>query len=247
MKIQDSVCVVTGGASGLGRATAEHLLSLGAKVASFDVNPPPERLLDSGLVSYTVDVADDAAVREAIDAVHDRFGAIHVAVNCAGIVRSTPTYGPDGVFPVDLFRRTIDVNLTGTFLVLAYAAEKMALNEPNEEGERGVVVNTASIAGLDASSSVAYAASKGGVIAISLTAARDLASYGIRVNSIAPGFMDTELFANLAPEYTEALEARTVFPKRLGKPSEFARLAAHVIENAYLNATVIRLDSGARA
>lgn len=246
MKIADSVCIVTGGASGLGRGTTSYLLEHGARLAVLDTRPIPSDLAVRGAAGFEVDITDDEAVVRAVDAIADRFGAVHVVVNCAGIVESAPTLGENGVFPIDLFRRTLDVNLTGTYIVLARAAERMAANEPNEDGERGVIVNTASIAGLDGSSSVAYAASKGGVISISLTAARDLAAYGIRVNAIAPGYMDTEMFASLDPEYTARLVSGTVFPHRLGRPAEFGRLVRDLIENPYINATTIRLDSGTR-
>lgn len=245
MELKDSVCIVTGGSSGLGRGTVALLSAYGARVANFDVRPPANG--DSGLATFmSVDVSDERAVADAVAEVADRFGAIHVCVNCAGITRGAPVVGDDGVFPADLFRRTIDINLNGTFFVLARAAERMIRNAPGPDGERGVIINTASIAAMDASSSAAYAASKGGVVSMTLTVARDLGRHGVRVNAIAPGFMDTEMFAGLPANWTEQLIAKTVFPKRLGAAGEFAELARHIIENRFLNASVIRFDAGSR-
>ncbi len=154
--------------------------------------------------------------------------------------------GDNGVLPIDLFRRTIDVNLTGTFIVMSRAAEVMAKNTPAVDDERGVIVNVASIAAMDASSSAAYAASKGGVASLTLTAARDLAKYGIRVNAVAPGFMDTAMFNGLPEDWITRLVAKAEFPKRLGKPEEFGELVCHLVENRFMNASVIRFDAGAR-
>jgi NAD(P)-dependent dehydrogenase (short-subunit alcohol dehydrogenase family) len=244
MQIRDSVCVVTGGSSGLGQATARALAERGARVANFDLKPPPSGAPAPFFVE--VDITDESRVQQAIRTVVEKWGAVHVCVNCAGIARGAKVLSEDGVFPIGLFRRTIEVNLTGSFIVLSRAAEQMALNPPGADGERGVIVNTASIAGFDASSSAAYAASKGGIIAMSLTVARDLARYGIRINAIAPGFMDTPMFGGLPPEYMGELSAKTVFPQRLGSPEEFAALACHIVESRFMNAAVIRFDAGAR-
>jgi 3-hydroxyacyl-CoA dehydrogenase / 3-hydroxy-2-methylbutyryl-CoA dehydrogenase len=246
MHVQDSVCIVTGGASGLGLGTVRMLLERGAKVASFDVQRLAKPQHHRNLLSIDVDITDEPAVEAAALDVARQFGAIHVCVNCAGIVRGAPVISENGIFPIDLFRRTIDVNLTGTFIVLAHAAQYMARNQPGTDGERGVIVNTASIAALDASSSAAYAASKGGVASLTLTVARDLAKYGIRINAIAPGFMETDMFAGLPADWTAKLVAKAEFPKRLGDPTEFASLVCHLIENRFLNASLIRFDAGSR-
>jgi NAD(P)-dependent dehydrogenase (short-subunit alcohol dehydrogenase family) len=246
MQLQESVCIVTGGSSGLGRGTLRALLAKGARVANFDVKPPREPLEHENHIFVALDITDEAGVARAVADVARRFGGVHVCVNCAGIVRGAPVVGDTGVFPAELFRRTVDVNLTGTFLVLARAAEQMAKNPPGPDGERGVIVNTASIAAMDASSSAAYAASKGGVVSLTLTVARDLAKHGIRVNAIAPGFMDTEMFSGLPPDWTAKLIAKAEFPKRLGQPEEFGALVCHIAENRFINASVIRFDAGAR-
>jgi 3-hydroxyacyl-CoA dehydrogenase / 3-hydroxy-2-methylbutyryl-CoA dehydrogenase len=247
MQIPASVCVVTGGAAGLGLGTVEALLARGANVAVFDMKAMADIGAGDRVLSLAVDVADEGAVASAVDAVMARFGALHAVVNCAGIVKGAPVVTEDGeIFPMALFRRTLDVNLTGTFQVMAHCARAMRLNTPDADGERGTIVNTASIAAMDASSSAAYAASKGGVASLTLTCARDLARFGIRVNAICPGFMDTEMFASLPPDWIKALVAKTVFPNRLGAPREFGELACHLIENRFMNASVIRFDAGSR-
>ncbi|CAH1660434.1 SDR family NAD(P)-dependent oxidoreductase [Chelatococcus asaccharovorans] len=246
MDVKDRVCVVTGGSSGLGQGTIEALLAGGARVANLDLREPHRAPDDERELFLAVDVSDEQAVATAIAAVVARFGAVHVCVNCAGIVKGAPVVGDDGIFPMALFRRTIDVNLTGTFQVLAHCARHMARNAPGPDGERGVIVNTASIAAVDASSSAAYAASKGGVVSLTLTVARDLARLGIRINAICPGFMDTEMFGGLPADWTAALVAKTVFPKRLGHADEFGQLVCHLIENRFMNASIIRFDAGAR-
>jgi NAD(P)-dependent dehydrogenase (short-subunit alcohol dehydrogenase family) len=246
MDIANKTCIITGASSGLGRGTAQLLRSKGAKVVNFDLKPPSGTDEDSGDLFAEVDVADETSVARGLDLAMDKFKAVHVCINCAGIAKGAPVLGDNGVFPFDLLRRTVAINLTGTFIVMALAAQRMSLNEPGADGERGVVVNTASIAGLDASSSAAYAASKGGVVSLTLTAARDLARYGIRVNAIAPGFMDTPMFEGLPTKWTDELIAKMVYPKRLGAAGEFAELVRHLIENRFMNASVIRLDGGAR-
>jgi len=246
MQLDGSVVIVTGGASGLGAGSVQSLREAGARIAIFDKVEGPDANDDGRQRSYRVDIADEASVARAMDAVVSDFGALHAVVNCAGIVKSCPLYGEQGRYPSELFNQIIAVNLTGTFLTMAYAIERMAANEPDTNGERGVIVNTASIAALDGSSSIGYAASKGGVVSMSLTAARDVASYGIRINAIAPGYMDTNMFAGLEETYRSKLISGNVFPKRLGKPQEFGALACHIIENPYINAATFRFDAGAR-
>ncbi|MGI4952410.1 MAG: SDR family NAD(P)-dependent oxidoreductase [Janthinobacterium lividum] len=247
MRIEGATCIVTGGAAGLGLATALVLRARGARVATIDLSPLPEAAAQAGIEHHVADITDEAQVEAAVGAVVARHGSLQVCVNCAGIVQSQPLIDPAGRFPVALFRRTVDVNLTGTFIVMAVAAEAMARNAPSgPDEERGAIVNTASIAAFDASSSVAYAASKGGVMALNLTAARQLAPYGIRVNAIAPGFMETELFANLPPDHTARLLSTTVFPQRLGRPEEFGALVCSIVESPFMNAATLRFDAGAR-
>ncbi|MGI4797463.1 MAG: SDR family oxidoreductase, partial [Janthinobacterium lividum] len=215
--------------------------------AIFDVKIPPVATTSARLQHHLVDITDEDQVKAGIAAIVAEHGGLHVCVNCAGIVQSQPLLGDDGPFPVALFRRTIDVNLTGTFLVMAHAAEAMARNSPaGPDGERGCIVNTASIAAFDASSSVAYAASKGGVVSLNLSAARQLAPFGIRVNAIAPGFMETELFAALPSDHTARLLSTTVYPQRLGRPEEFGRIVCSIVESPFMNASTIRFDAGAR-
>lgn len=246
MDLSGKVCLVTGGSSGLGRGAVESLAARGARVAVLDVAPPRDPNAISNTMYVRCDITDDSAVAAAIRDVVEHWHGLHVCVNCAGIVQSAKILGGDIGALVKAFRRTVDVNLTGSFIVLAHAAIQMANNVPGPDGERGVIVNTASIAALDASSSAAYASSKGGVASLSLTLAREFAEAGIRVNAIAPGFMDTAMFDGLAPDWTAALIAKTVFPKRLGNPREFGELVVHIIENRMFNASLIRFDAGAR-
>ena len=243
MELKGSVVVVTGGASGLGAGAAEHLRDAGATVAVLDLTTST---VPEDVHAHEVDITDEDAVGRTLDRVVEELGPLRAVVNSAGVTRSHLLFGDDGRFPTDLFRWTVDVNLTGSFIVMAQAAERMSRNEPNADGERGAVVNVASIAAFEGSSSIAYAASKGGVVSMSLTAARDLARYGIRVNAIAPGPMDTAMIEGVDDAYREAIISKTAFPKRLGHPQEFGALVAHLIENSYLNGTSFRIDAGTR-
>ena len=252
MKLADKVAIITGGASGLGRATAERFAGQGARVAIFDLNREAGAELQGALgeqgIYCRVDVADDDSVEAGIAAVMDRFGAVHVCVNCAGRGGgATKTVGSKGRFPMDLFREVVNINLIGTFSVLSQAAEKMAANEPGEDGERGVIINTASIAAFEGQKGqVAYAASKGGLVSITLPIARDLAYYGIRVVTIAPGLFDTPILKGLSQEVKDGLARDIPNPARLGDVREFAALAEHVVRNSYINGETIRLDAGLR-
>lgn len=252
MDISDKVALVTGGASGLGRATVEELAGAGAKVAILDLNADQGRALADELgddaVFCEVNIADDEAVTAAIDAVMQAFGAIHICVNCAGRGGgATKTLGKKGRFPMELFRDVININLIGTFNVLTQAAEKMAANDPDENGERGVIINTSSIAAFEGQKGqVAYAASKAGLVGITVPIARDLAYYGIRIMTIAPGVFDTPILAGIPPEAKAALEKGIPNPSRLGRPAEFAALARQIVTNPYLNGTTIRLDGALR-
>jgi len=252
MNLNEKVAIVTGGASGLGRATIENFAAAGARVAVFDLNRDEgeqlvQQLGDDALFCQ-VNVADDASVAEGVSAVVERFGAIHVCVNCAGRGSgATKTVGRKGRFPMDLFRDVININLVGTFSVLSHAAELMVTNEPDENGERGVIINTASIAAFEGQKGqVAYAASKGGLVSITLPIARDLASYGIRIATIAPGLFDTPILKGLSPEVKEGLARSIPNPSRLGDVREFAALAQHIVNNPYINGETIRLDAGMR-
>lgn len=250
MKIANSVAVITGGASGLGRATVEKFVAAGAKVAIFDFNEEAGQSLVQSLGDavkfFKVDVTDEASVQDAIHQTVAYFGAIHICINYAGIGSGAKTLGKNGVFPLVEFNKVIQVNLIGTFNVLSRAAEQMANNEL-VDGERGVIINTASVAAFEGQiGQAAYSASKGGIVGMTLPIARDLASYGIRVNTIAPGLIHTPLFDSLPSNVSEALAATVLNPQRLGRPEEIAQTAAFIVENAYMNGETIRIDGGIR-
>jgi 3-hydroxyacyl-CoA dehydrogenase / 3-hydroxy-2-methylbutyryl-CoA dehydrogenase len=251
MQIADSVALVTGGASGLGEATVRRFAGGGGKVMILDRPGSAGEALASELgagVAFTpADVTDEAQVEAAVAAAADRFGALHVAVNCAGVGVAMRTITREGPHPLDLFAKVLQVNLVGTFNVIRLAAARMAKNTPNAEGERGVIVNTASVAAYDGQiGQAAYSASKGGVVGMTLPIARDLAGVGIRVLTIAPGTFDTPMLA-MAPEpLRQALAAQIPFPSRLGRPSEYAALVRHILENVMLNGETIRLDGAIR-
>ena len=250
MDINGSAAIVTGGASGLGAATVERLLADGARVGILDVNAERGRALvraDGRVLFEAVDVTDEAAAARAVDALAARLGPLRVLVNAAGFGAMGATATPDGPLPLAEFRRLVDVNLVGSFNVARLVAARMIHNVPLAGGERGVIVHTASIAGIEGREGMAaYAASKAGVIALTRPMAFDLAPYGIRVCSIAPGLFETPLLANLPPGMHDALLQTIPFPKRGGEPPEFAALVATIIGNAYLNGCVIRLDGCAR-
>ncbi|MCA8883973.1 MAG: SDR family NAD(P)-dependent oxidoreductase [Rhodobacteraceae bacterium] len=251
MQISGKAAVVTGGASGLGEATARALAAAGAKVAIFDRSADRGEAvaaeLGSGALFCAVDVADEASVTAALDRVEAAFGTVRAVVNCAGIVLASKTLGRDGPHPLDSYARILDVNLKGTFNVLRLAAARMAATDPVEGGERGVFVNTASVAAFDGQKGqAAYAASKGGIAASSLPIARDLARDAIRVNAIAPGLFLTPMAAELGEEVCAQLAKDVVFPKRLGDPAEFADAVLFLIRNTYVNGTTLRLDGAVR-
>ena len=251
MRISDITAVITGGASGLGRATAERLLAAGGRVALLDLprsaGADVAKELGDRALFAAADVTSAEEVTAALNAAVARFGAVHVLVNCAGIGSADKTFGKRG--PADLagFTRVIQINLIGTFNCIRLAAAHMANNAPNAEGERGVIVNTASVAAFDGQiGQAAYSASKGGIVGMTLPIARDLAELGIRVCTIAPGTFDTPMLALLPQEHRDALGAAIPFPSRLGRPSEFAALVRHIIENSMLNGETIRLDGAIR-
>lgn len=253
MDIAGKVAIVTGGASGLGRATVEAYVAKGAKVAIFDMNEANAKdviaaLGEENVAFWQVNVADEEAVKSAVAGVVDKFGALHICNNYAGIGNACKTYGKNGVFPLDQYMLVININLVGTFNVSRYAAEQMAKNQPiNDDGGRGVIINTASVAGYEGQvGQVAYSASKGGVIGMTLPMARDLASYGVRVNTIVPGLIHTPLFESLPEQAYKSLESSVCYPPRLGKPGEIAHLAVFIAENDYVNGECIRLDGAIR-
>jgi NAD(P)-dependent dehydrogenase (short-subunit alcohol dehydrogenase family) len=251
MKISACTAVITGGASGLGRATAERLLAAGGRVALLDLprsaGADVAKQLGDHAHFVAADVTNTDEVAGALDAAAARFGALHVLVNCAGIGSAEKTFGKRGSADLAGFTRVIHVNLIGTFNCIRLAAAHMAKNAPNEEGERGVVINTASVAAFDGQiGQAAYSASKGGIVGMTLPVARDLAELGIRVCTIAPGLFDTPLLAGLPEPARVSLGKQVPFPPRLGRPAEYGALAAHIVENAMLNGETIRLDGAIR-
>ncbi|MFM0161154.1 SDR family NAD(P)-dependent oxidoreductase [Paraburkholderia sediminicola] len=248
MKLQNKVAVVTGAASGLGLATCQALAAAGATVVGFDLDKTKlDDALGTGIKGIAVDVADEASVKAGIDAVVHEYGHVHIAVNCAGVLGPCKTISKGQLFPSDLWNRVIGVNLTGTFNVIRHAALAMTANEPEETGERGVIINTASGAARGGQmGQAAYSASKAAVIGMTTPVARDLAEHGIRVVSIAPGLFESGMSAGMPPKVSDGLIEKMLFPRRMGKASEFAALVQHVIENAYLNATTLDIDCGTR-
>ncbi|MEQ9693471.1 SDR family oxidoreductase [Shimia sp. SDUM112013] len=249
MKIENTCAVITGGASGLGEATARHFAANGAKVALFDLNEERGNAVaaEIGGTFHTTDVTDEASVQASINAARDAMGTITAAVNCAGIAPAATTIGKKGPHPLDMFQKTIDINLVGSFNVARLAAEVISQNEPEEDGARGVIINTASIAAMDGQrGQAAYAASKGGIVGLSLPMARDLAKAGIRVMAIAPGIFLTPMLMGLPQEVQDQLAQDVTCPKRLGRPEEYAQLAKFIVESGYLNGEVIRIDGALR-
>lgn len=252
MRIEGSVFLVTGGASGLGAGAVRHLHAAGAKVVIADLNHVQGEALAAELGTERVrfvaaDVTSEDEMRTAVATASETFGALHGLVHCAGIVIGEKTLGKEGAHRLESFRRVIEINLIGAFNAIRLAAEAMNRNVPNAEGERGVIVATASVAAFDGQiGQAAYAASKGGIVAMTLPIARDLARNGIRIMTIAPGIMETPMMAGMSEEVRASLAQMVPFPPRLGRPAEFAALVAHIVENAYLNGEVIRLDGAIR-
>ena len=252
MDIEGIAAIVTGGGSGLGEATTRALVERGANVGILDLANSPGAAVADELGERArfleADVTSEEQVQAAIDTVANSFGEIRAVVNCAGIGSATRTVGKGNTpFPLDVFRRSIEVNLVGSFNVIRLAAARMADNEPGDDGERGAIVNTASVAAFDGQiGQAAYSASKGGVVGMTLPIARDLARFGIRVCTIAPGLFDTPLLALLPEPARKALGASIPFPPRLGRPPEFASLACEILGNPMLNGEVIRLYGAIR-
>jgi NAD(P)-dependent dehydrogenase (short-subunit alcohol dehydrogenase family) len=252
MEVKDKVVVITGAASGLGRATATLLVEKGARVMILDrdtvhAEEVAAQLGDNAAWVET-DVTQESSVSEAINVTREKFGAIHGCINCAGVGSAMKTVGRDNTpHNLGVFETVVKINLIGTFNVLRLAAAVMAENQPDVDGERGVIINTASVAAFDGQvGQVAYSATKGGIVGMTLPIARDLASLGIRCNTIAPGIFNTPLM-NAAPDKVKLpLIEMTQFPKRLGHPEEYAALACHMIENRFLNGETIRLDGAIR-
>jgi NAD(P)-dependent dehydrogenase (short-subunit alcohol dehydrogenase family) len=249
MELRDAGAIVAGGASGLGAATARALAERGARVAIADLNEEAASALADEIegVAFTADVTKEDEVQAAVGGAVEAFGGIRFAVSCAGIGWAERTVGKEGPANLQPFETVVRVNLIGTFNVLRLTAAAMSQNEPGEDGERGAVVMTASIAAFDGQiGQTAYSASKGGVVSLTLPAARDLSRRGIRVCTIAPGLFDTPLLAALPEPAREALGQQVPFPSRLGRPEEFAELACHIAENRMLNGETIRLDGALR-
>ncbi len=249
MDITDSVAVITGGASGLGLATARRLVASGAQVVLLDLpgSAGEQVAAELGGAAHfaATDVTDEAGVTAALDLAAE-LGPLRVVVNCAGIGGAVKTAGKKGPHPLDAFARVVQVNLIGTFNVIRLGAQRMLDLEPVGE-ERGVIVNTASVAAFEGQiGQIAYSASKGGVVGMTVPAARDLAQYGIRVMTIAPGIIDTPMLAGVEESFREQLAAGIPFPQRLGKPDEYAQLVAMIVEHDYLNGEVIRFDGALR-
>ena len=251
MQLGGSVALITGGASGLGAAVAREFGGAGAQVALVDLNATAGAALAGELGANScfmaADVTNSDDIQRVMTQVRERFGGVHIAVNCAGVATPGRVVGREGALPLENFQRVIQINLVGTFNVIRLAAALMMENQPNAEGERGVILNTASVAAFDGQiGQAAYSASKAGVVGMTLPIARELAAHGIRVVSIAPGIFDTPMLAGLPERAHQSLGASVPFPPRLGRPEEYAALARHIVENVMLNGETIRLDGALR-
>ena len=251
MELATAKAVITGGASGLGLASAERVIAAGGHVALLDVNEEQgaeaARTLGERATFIQTDVSDEASVQAAVSAAKDFMGGITLAVNCAGIATAGRTLGRDGPWPADKFSRVIQINLIGSWIVTKEAARFMVENEPNSEGERGVVISTASIAAFEGQiGQAAYSASKGGVVGMMLPLAREFAQFGIRVNTIAPGIFKTPMMAGMPEEVQASLGQQVPFPPRLGEPAYYADTVAYIYGNSYVNGETIRVDGAIR-
>jgi NAD(P)-dependent dehydrogenase (short-subunit alcohol dehydrogenase family) len=248
MQLENTAALVTGGASGLGAATAEALAGRGARVFALDLKDGVDKAPEVAGVTYVpADVTDPEQVRAAVATAAGSGAPLRTVVNCAGIGPSARILGKKGVHDLALYAKVIQINLIGTFNVLALASEAIAQTEADADGQRGVIVNTASIAAYDGQiGQAAYASSKGGVVGLTLPAARDLAQYGIRVCTIAPGVVETPMLATVSEEFRASLAAGVPFPRRLARPEEYARLALTIVDHDYLNGETIRMDGALR-
>jgi len=249
MQIKQAAVLVSGGASGLGEATVKKLSKIGAKVAILDRNlsRAQEVARKTGAIALNCDVTDEKSIQSALNEAQEKQGIAKICINCAGIVQAKRMVGREGPLPLNEFEQVIKINLIGTFNLMRLAAAAMVNTPPDSQGNRGLIVNTASIAAFEGQiGQVAYSASKGGVVAMTLPAARELARFGIRVMAIAPGLVDTPMFSILPADAKKTLAESVPFPKRLASPDEFASLVQHIIENDMLNGSVIRLDGALR-
>lgn len=251
MRIKNSVAIVTGGASGLGEACIRGLIADGAKVSIFDLSENNGNRLASEMgencLFCKTDVTDESSVRSAIEKTMQRFGAIHIAINCAGVATPAKVISKRGPMPIEGFIQVVNINLIGTMNIIRLAAEQMLKNTPNEDGEKGVVINTASDAAFEGQiGQAAYSASKAGIVGMTLPIAREFANYGIRNATISPGMFDTPMIAGMTDQVRASLIATCIFPKRMGKASEYASLAMEIIENCMINGSMFRLDGALR-
>ena len=251
MKIQGRVAIVTGGASGLGEACVKALLEAGAKVGILDLAAATEQAISSAwgnaAALCTTDVTNEKSVKDAIDKISALFGEIHFVINCAGVATPGKILGKKGPLSIDEFAKVVQINLFGTVNVIRLACERMIQNAEDTDGEKGVIVNTASIAAFEGQiGQAAYAASKAGVVGLTLPLARELAAHGIRVVAIAPGLFETPMTRSMPQAVRTSLLESVPFPHRFGRPEEFARLVLHILENPFLNGTTVRLDAAMR-
>lgn len=251
MKLSGNTFLITGGASGLGEATARQFAAAGGNVVIADLNEEAgdalAKELGANAIFQRTDVTSAESAQAAVDAATSKFGGLQGLVSCAGILAASRIVGREGPHDLALFTKVIQVNLIGTFNMLRLAAAAMTANEPNEEGERGVIINTASVSVFEGQiGQAAYSASKGGVASMTLPAARELAKFGIRVVAIAPGVFETAMMQGAPPAVKESLEAQCPFPPRLGRPAEFAHFARHIVENCMFNGAILRLDGAIR-
>jgi len=251
MELKNATALISGGASGLGAATARTFATAGANIVILDLDTERAERLVAELGAQArfaqANVTDEEQVSAAVELAKAEFGALHININCAGIVTALRTLSKHGAHPLDLFKSVIEINLIGTFNVLRLAAAAMATNPPNAEGERGVIINTASVAAFEGQvGQAAYAASKGGIVGMTLPIMRDLARDGIRICAIAPGIFDTPMMASLPDAARDSLGAQVPFPPRLGRPAEYAQLAQSIVENVMMNGEIVRLDGGIR-
>ena len=251
MQLNEVKALVTGGVSGLGLAVAQKIVATGGRAVLLDINDEAgasvETELGSAVKYVRADVADEQAVLDAVNIAAGRMGMINAVVNCAGIIGAGRVLGRDAPMPLGFFSKTIQINLVGSFNVIKAAGAAMETNPPGPDGERGVIINTASVAAYEGQiGQAAYSASKGGIVAMTLPIAREFARLGVRVNAVAPGIFWTPMVGGMPDHIQESLSASIPFPSRLGKPEEFAELVAHIMENGYLNGETIRLDGAVR-
>jgi 3-hydroxyacyl-CoA dehydrogenase/3-hydroxy-2-methylbutyryl-CoA dehydrogenase len=251
MQIKDKVAIVTGGASGLGEATVKNIVAQGGKAVILDMNESGSaelvKELGDSAIFFKTDVSSEEDVQKAVNGAIERFGSIDFVINCAGFGIGKKVYSNDGPHPLKDFSRVIEVNLIGTFNVIRLAVEKMVNNEPNDQGERGVIIITSSVAAFEGGiGQAAYSASKGGMVGMTLPIARELAAHGIRVVTIAPGLFETPIYNTTPEKIVQSLKKITPFPKRFGYPEEFAHMVQCVIENPMLNGCTLRIDGAIR-